>query len=202
MINAKPQSRKENIVIQELENELLIYDLKINKAFSLNETCSMVWAECDGEKSIAEMASILSRRTNGLVNEEVVWLALETLQKENLLTNKDVVQPNFNGMSRRQIIRKVGFASLVAIPIITSLVAPTAINAQSRRCANPGAPVGFQFQTSGGFAGICINNTCPVICQSEFDRNPNLCCGILISNGCIPVNIPNLSRYNCRCLCT
>lgn len=33
-----PISRKANIVLQEFENEILIYDLSINKAFCLNRT--------------------------------------------------------------------------------------------------------------------------------------------------------------------
>ncbi len=154
-MNTKPKLRKENIVIQELDKELLIYDLKTNKAFSLNETCAMVWRECDGENSIAEIASILSLRSEGLVNEEVVWLALETLQKENLLADSDGISLKFNGMSRREVIRKVGFATMVTIPVITSLIAPTAANAQSGN-----ALLGLNSSCSADnqcTSGFCVN---------------------------------------------
>ncbi len=60
----KPKARNPEILVQEIGDEVLIYDLEINKAFSLNETCAMVWRECDGEKPIAEIASILNRRRN------------------------------------------------------------------------------------------------------------------------------------------
>jgi hypothetical protein len=193
-MNTKPQPRKENIVIQELEKELLIYDLKINKAFSLNETCAMVWAECDGEKSIAEIASILSQQTKGLVNEEVVWLALETLQKENLLANSDEISAKFNGMSRREVIRKIGFASMVAIPVITSLIAPTAANAQSVVCVIPGGqPAGTTFLTSG-FPGTCLPNSCDFQCQNS----QGFCC----SNRAFDIScFASLGTQSCTCEC-
>jgi hypothetical protein len=43
-----PISRQNNIVTQEVESELLIYDLVENKAFCLNETSAFVWQNCDG----------------------------------------------------------------------------------------------------------------------------------------------------------
>ena len=181
----------------------MIYDLKINKAFSLNETCAMVWAECDGEKSIAEIASILSRRTKGLVNEEVVWLALETLQRENLLTNKDGVQSNFSGLNRRQVIRKVGFATMVVIPAIISLVAPTALNAASTAgCAFPGGqPSGFPFPILTS-ATSC--NICPSICASSANGTLNVryrpcCSGRSTVASCIFDRA--FRNANCGCVC-
>ena len=176
----KPEARNSGILIQELEKELLIYDLAINKVFSLNETCAMVWAECNGRKTIAEIASILSRRTKGLVNEEVVWLALETLQKENLLSKNASILPNFNGLNRRQIIRKLGFASLVAFPVITSLVVPTAAMAQSG-----GGPVGPTLPV--GFFGDCTSplDVCDtgLYCRPCLDGCPtSACCSIASIN--------------------
>jgi hypothetical protein len=188
-MNTKPQARKENIVIQELENEVLIYDLKINKAFSLNETCAMVWAECDGEKSIAEIASILSQRTKGLVNEEVVWLALETLQKENLLANKDDISAKFNGLSRREVIRKVGFASMVAIPVITFLVAPTVADAASSPCRG----AGFLFPSSG--PGDCSLGAAS--CIPRCQATSGICCNGFTATACSSGG--TIQSCSCRC---
>ncbi len=49
--NFKPTQRKAELVIQELNGEVLIYDLGRNKAFSLNETSALVWQACNGEKN-------------------------------------------------------------------------------------------------------------------------------------------------------
>ena len=37
-----PVARKEGLVIQETSNEVLVYDLTINKAFCLNQTSAIV----------------------------------------------------------------------------------------------------------------------------------------------------------------
>jgi hypothetical protein len=211
--STKPKARNTEILVQELEKELLIYDLQINKAFSLNETCAMVWAECDGEKSIAEIASTLSQRTKGLVNDEVVWLALETLQKENLLANSAEISSKFNGLSRREVIRKVGFASMIALPVIASVVAPTALMAQSDllpllavcttnancdsgNCRNhSSSPVGmFCCVPTATFASI--NTTfCAPVCATTAT---SCCSGTAVDIG---VNIPICGATRRQCMC-
>ncbi|MGI8468987.1 MAG: PqqD family protein [Pyrinomonadaceae bacterium] len=124
-------SRKSDIVVQVLGNEILIYDLTENKAFSLNETSMMIWQLCDGNKTISDIARNLSGKFDSPITEDFVWLALEQFKKDNLLENASEVSTDFGGLSRREVIRKVGFASLVALPVVASLVAPTAIHAQS-----------------------------------------------------------------------
>ena len=126
-----PKARKENLVVQELDGEVLIYDLDTNKAFCLNEASALVWQACDGNKDVSEIRNSLGKQLKSPVNDDFVWLALDQLKKENLIENKDEVVVDFNGMSRREVIRKVGIASVVALPIISSLVAPPAISAQS-----------------------------------------------------------------------
>ena len=53
-MNDYPKAKSAELVVSELENELLIYDLKINKAFRLNETSAMVRQLCGGRNSISE----------------------------------------------------------------------------------------------------------------------------------------------------
>jgi hypothetical protein len=187
----------------------LIYDLKINKAFSLNETCAMVWAECDGEKSIAEIASTLSRRTKGLVNEEVVWLALETLQKQDLLTSKDQVQANFNGLSRRQIIKRVGLASMIAFPAIASVTAPTALMAQSGlRPLFAACSTDSQCASGNCFASFNLGLACCAMTTTTFGFiAPNSYCGVSCGFGCCSGNDSVFTTGNpcpvgqIRCMC-
>lgn len=124
--NIKPLSRKDEIVVQELNGEVLIYDLRTNKALCLNETSSLVWEACDGNKNVSEISQSISRKLNAPANEDLVWLALDQLKKEKLIANSEEIIPDFNGMSRRDVVKKIGFASLVAVPVITSLVTPVA----------------------------------------------------------------------------
>ena len=77
MAEFKPLARKNEIVVQEVEGETLIYDLKANKAFNLNETSSIVWQLCDGDKTITEIAENLSNKYNSPITDDFVWLAPE-----------------------------------------------------------------------------------------------------------------------------
>lgn len=118
----KPLSRKEDLVIQDMNGEILIYDLRENKAFCLNETSALVWQACDGNNSVAEIGKQVG-------SEDVVWLALDELKKERLIETAHVSK--FNGMSRRDVIKKIGIGSMIALPVVASLVAPTAAHAAS-----------------------------------------------------------------------
>jgi hypothetical protein len=80
-----PISRKDEIVVQEVDGEILIYDLRSNKAFCLNETSAAVWRACDGSRDIRALNDLVSEQLNNPVNEDLVWLALDQLKKEKLL---------------------------------------------------------------------------------------------------------------------
>lgn len=149
-----PIARKENIVIQETNEEALIYDLKINKVFCLNQTSAKIWNICDGRKSVREIAKSLN------FSEGIVWLALDQLFDEKLVENYQGSEKYFTGLSRRQIIKKVGLASMVMLPLVTSLVAPRAVIAQST-CL------------PAGMGGNALPNSCQCAANSDCVSN---CC--------------------------
>lgn len=140
MIN-KPLSRQSDILVQDLEDELLIYDLRINKAYCLNQTSALVFQLSDGVKTVSEISELMSQKLGVLVGEELVWLALQNLEKENLLGNSEELTDVLANLSRREIVKKVGLASMVALPIIASVIAPSPAAAQSAnpsvRCQSP-----------------------------------------------------------------
>ena len=117
-----PRARKSGLVVQEVPDEVLVYDLETNKAHCLNKTAAMVWNSCDGNTSISEISNILSRQTKSEVSEDLVWLAIDQLNETNLLENE--VRSKLAGLSRREAIRRIGLASVVVLPVIASLVAP------------------------------------------------------------------------------
>ncbi len=141
-----PKSRKDNLVVQELDGEVLIYDLQNDKALCLNLTSALVWQACDGHKSIAEISDWVGEKLNTANNEDLVWLALDQLKKEKLIENGAEITNQFEGMSRREVVRKIGLSSLIAIPVVASLVAPVAAQTSSicgmlstvTACTNPG----------------------------------------------------------------
>ena len=129
-----PKSRQQDIIVQELDGEILVYDLTVDKAYCLNETSALVWRLCDGQSSIADISRAVGERFLSPANEDLIRLALDQLKEQNLLSEEGFVS-KFDPMSRRQLIRRVGLGTMIALPFITSLVAPQAINAQSSACS-------------------------------------------------------------------
>jgi len=131
-----PTARQTGLVIQEMPDEVLVYDLDSNKAHCLNQSAAFVWKSCDGNNSVADIVREFEKNTGGRVSEDFVWLAIDQLNENGLL--QDSVSPRFQGQSRRQVLKTIGLASMVALPVIASLVAPrSAMAAVSCNCASP-----------------------------------------------------------------
>ncbi len=122
----RPIARSSDLVVQEVGEETLVYDLKTNKAKCLNETSAMIWKLCDGTRSAVEITMALSAELKTKVEQELILVALDQLQKEELLKSENDVVFALEGTSRRELIKKVGFAAVVALPVVSSVVAPAA----------------------------------------------------------------------------
>lgn len=134
-MNQLPIARSANITVQNLDNETLIYDLTINKAFMLNETSAFIWNHLDGQMSIAELSRRLGAKFKQKANEEIVWLAIEQLKNNNLLKEAESFQTPLSDINRREVIKRAGLATMIALPIITGLTAPQAAHAASNSIA-------------------------------------------------------------------
>ncbi len=135
----RPIARTQGLVVQETPDELLVYDTEAARAHSLNETAASVWRTSDGTKSVAEIAASLGAvgGTEPAQGEAVVWLALEQLQDNDLMQSSLVWEPA--GSSRRDLLRNIGLASAVVLPLVAALAVPTSVLAQgSCLCVTPG----------------------------------------------------------------
>ena len=131
-----PLARKDELVVQEMPEEVLVYDLKTNKAHCLNETAAFVWKSCDGRKTVREITHAFEGQTGEAVGEDLVWLALDQLGEKELLAGE--VEVRYKGENRREVIKKIGLAAVVAMPLVASLTAPTsAMAAASCACTAP-----------------------------------------------------------------
>lgn len=130
-LKIKPECRTNDILSQEVIGEVMLYDLKVDKAFLLNPTSSCVWRLCDGTKSVEEIANLVSQEFDETVPEDLVWLALDQFKNNNLLENKDIEKIDFLGMSRREIVKKVGLTSMIALPLVSSIVIPFSVEGAS-----------------------------------------------------------------------
>lgn len=172
MKNKLPLLRAENLVVKELPNEVLIYDLENNKAYCLNETARAVMHECNGSITIDEAVTSLNTRLKTPVNEEMVWLAIDQLKKAGLFNGEFEVPIQTSRVSRRKMLQSAAALGL-ALPMVTSLVAPSAIHAQSN-C----------IQIEGGQCTINPNNCCtPAVCIDIGQ-------GFTACVGCIPLGLP------------
>jgi hypothetical protein len=146
-----PKARRNKLVIQELPDEVLVYDQERDKAHCLNQTAALVWKQCDGRTDVATIADRLGKQIDAPVDERLVWFALDQLGRDSLLETP-VMPPAFMaGMTRRQMVRTMGFAAAIAVPVITSILAPTTAHAVS--CVANGQPC-------PGGPTTCCSNVC------------------------------------------
>lgn len=163
--NQVPKARHEQLIVKELPDELLIYDLQSDKAHCLNETAALVWKNCDGHKTVEQLRELMEENAGSPVPEEMVWLALDQLEAFRLLDEAALKPVQFAGMSRRDMVRRVGIAA-IALPVILSIVAPTA-----------------QAQASGLPPASCC--TSPGQCASgNCSQNP-VCTGTPSTKACV-----------------
>ncbi len=148
-----PMARQNGLVVQEMPDEVLVYDLNSNKAHCLNQSAAFVWKSCDGTNSVEDIVRQFESNGKGKVTEDFVWLAIDQLNENGLLDGK--VAPRFAGQSRRQVLKTIGLASMVAVPVIASLVAPQkALGAASCTCQAAPCPAAG-CPTTVCTAGLC-----------------------------------------------
>src|SRR6266404_3760966 len=118
-----PEARRVGLVVQELSGEVLVYDRERNKAHCLNSTAARVWGYCDGKTSIAQIARAIEGEINAPVDEDIIWLAVEQLSKTRLLQEGAKLPDHKSGLSRREVMKRIGLAAAVALPVVTSIIA-------------------------------------------------------------------------------
>lgn len=151
----RPLARTEGLVVRELPEEVLVYDLGTHKAMCLNRTAALVWKNCDGRKDVAAIARALGAEFGVPVAEDVVRFALERLSRDRLLSERGRRPTRLAGVSRRDVMKKIGLAAAIALPAITVIVAPTA--AEASTCLPTNAVCADSAQCCSGLcsAGRC-----------------------------------------------
>ena len=107
---ALPQARTEDLVVQELMEETLVYDKRHHHAHCLNPLAALVLRHCNGHTGRAEMAAILNKTLGVPGDPELVELALQELAQADLLREQAPASPAQVGYSRREVARRVGAA--------------------------------------------------------------------------------------------
>lgn len=123
-----PKARQKDLVVEELPDETLVYDLERDKAHCLNPTAAMVWNRCDGQTSVADMAALLEQELDLPADESLVWMALDRLGKARLLEEPVTLPGEAARYSRREIMRTLSRVAglTLLLPAVSSIVAPLA----------------------------------------------------------------------------
>ena len=171
------RARQDELVVEELQNETLVYDLERHKARCLNRTAALVWRHCDGRTSVAEVTALLEEQSATPTDEAVVWMALDRLSRAHLLSEPVTLPADRAQYSRREMLQKLRRVAGISLllPVIESIVAPHAA-AQYSDCVT---------------VGQCEGQLVPPQCYNQTICNkPTECCG---PEG----NPPNCKKHGC-----
>jgi Coenzyme PQQ synthesis protein D (PqqD) len=130
-VTAGPRGRRDGLVVKTLGSEVLVYDLEGHRAYSLNALAAAIWRGCDGRPPVASLAAAVRAETGVPVTDAAVEYGL-ALARARLLAAEN--QP-VSSLTRR---RTLGGLAAAAVPVVLSVVAPTAAQAQS--CAHESDP--------------------------------------------------------------
>lgn len=168
-----PVARTEKLLIQQVGNEVIIYDQISNISHCLNPIAAKVWHYCDGQHSVKEIAKLLEKDLPQAVSQEVdmrglVWLTLEELEKYQLI-KEYLKQPIISSIvSRRTVIKTSalvgGFALGSMFPFVRSIAVAEPGKSQSTtknpspspNCVEEGGKCG----SSAGGATCCAGLSC------------------------------------------
>jgi hypothetical protein len=158
-----PVARQDGLVVRELPDETLVYDLRANKAHCLNRAAALVWRLCDGRMSLADLAAVLREELGVPDGEAAARLALQQLSRRGLLEHPAEPESAEGRIGRREALRKL--AVLGALPIVLTIAAPHASSAVSTcfkgECYNPGLKYNGQCIASPKLAGsACTGGQC------------------------------------------
>ncbi len=200
MNNTYPQARTADLVISELPDEVLVYDLKTHQAHCLNKTAALIWHHCDGRRTVAEITQAIEVAEHTLLDETAVWAALEQLNKSGLLAASVKRPSGIPSLSRRRAMQKMGLSAAGAFPLVMSIVAPAAAQA----CTGL-LPLGASCSPNNSFgaANMCCTQCCSgagSMCVvvglgvGQFRGNGTVC---TMNSDCCSNNCDTMGSGNC-----
>jgi Coenzyme PQQ synthesis protein D (PqqD) len=123
----KPEVRLVEMTMQEVGDELVVYDSRHRRAHRLNETAALVFRFSDGTRTVEDIAFLLTDDLSLAERMALVWVTLDELSRANMLTAA-VSPPDDLNRSRRNLIQKAAAIGL-AFPVFDSILAPSPVEA-------------------------------------------------------------------------
>jgi hypothetical protein len=188
-------------LIEPIDDETVVYDLETKEAHCLKPAAAFVFEHANGERSLEEIQELARQRLDGQVRQDEIEAAVEQLEDISLLKRPLVVIEN--GISRRQMVRRVaytGAAATMASALITSIAAPSAVAActgqpagcncsQNKECASNHC---CQAVADKCNIGCCASDNNGTECKCNTSVTPNVCNSIPTPvNCCLGVCTPS-----------
>lgn len=132
-------ARSADLLVEEIDGELVVYDLRTHSAHHLSQTAAAVWRRCDGCTSVAEIGGAIPGSEGGTTGTGVVWLALRELTSAGLLDEDLQFPKDVKTLSRRELLgRAAVLGAGASVAVLTMSVQPAA--AAGSCSAIPGTP--------------------------------------------------------------
>ena len=180
-----PRAREAGLVVRELAEETIVYDLARNEAHCLGPVAAAVWKYCDGQTTVGEIVDVLRTSVDPMAGEDTVWRALTELGADQLL--EEQVSRPAHSFSRRDLMVKGAVTVGMGLPLITSLLVPTAAHASStcgalNQTCCAGQSCTGQLTCCGNICGSTIPNG--GTCLPPYGANSTCCSGLCSSGTC------------------
>jgi hypothetical protein len=129
-----PESRKDGLLLQEVGDELVIYDQMSHHVHRLNQTAAFIWRHCDGHRDVPTLAALLRSWLGLPADANLVKLAIRRLGAAELLTQSLSKCMEVNQITRRQVLRQLSIAGPLTflLPVVATILAPVPSFAASR----------------------------------------------------------------------
>src|SRR5262245_336469 len=103
----RPHARKTGVVVEDIDGEVLVYDLARNQAHCLRGITALVWRCADGQLTVEAIVNRAQEDFAGDATEDAVWSALESLFDAHLLV-EPIAGPSLAFIqSRREMMRRI-----------------------------------------------------------------------------------------------
>lgn len=138
MQNFRPKARHKGLVVQEVQNEVLVYDTERYQAHCLNQSAASIWRLCDGVSTPEDIARKAGDQIGTTVGADVVWHALYQFSDFHLLEDTSAQLASVAPVSRRELMLTLTRVSM-ALPLVLGIAAPAAAQAASGLTGSTGS---------------------------------------------------------------
>ena len=135
----KGPERREDLIVQKVGEEVIVYDTASHRAHSLNRPAALVFDRLDGKTDLAGVARHVGKALGDSHREDIVARAV------NELAAADLLRPGV-ALPRRSLLKGLAAGLL---PVVISIAVPPAANALS--CLPDGDPCVSGSECCGGY---------------------------------------------------